>query len=440
MKAIDLDRHLREKATWVDWRKTVDTFKAGDPETEVNAIAVGWMSTQAALAEAHRRGCNFFVTHEPTFYNHEDNDAWWFETESAKRKCAFLEETQMVVYRCHDVWDQMPDVGIPDSWGRYLGLGEPDLRQRFYNRYSFAPMPAYELAQQIAHKVADLGQANVELIGPGDRMVGNVVLGTGAITHVPTMLAMGAQAVLASDDGIRYWQMGAYLGDMDVPLLVVNHATSEWPGMISMAEYLRKQFSPMRVELIGPTPIVQWVPGPRRGGSQVAMVLGGLSDLSAVEPPAGYRVARVESGHEQAYVEVMAGSIYPGCQPEWFEQTFARDEQYAPGHLMLMWHGGEPVAAAAAWHDTLDGEPIGLIHMVGTVAAHRGKGLGTAVTLAALHRLGERGFTRAMLATDDWRIPAIKAYLRLGFKPLHRDGTHEGRWQAILRRIETTSD
>ena len=40
MRAIDLDTHMRQLGTWVDWDKTVDTFKAGDPQTEVRAIAV----------------------------------------------------------------------------------------------------------------------------------------------------------------------------------------------------------------------------------------------------------------------------------------------------------------------------------------------------------------------------------------------------------------
>ena len=40
MRAIELDTHMRHLGTWVDWTNTVDTFKAGDPQTEVHAIAV----------------------------------------------------------------------------------------------------------------------------------------------------------------------------------------------------------------------------------------------------------------------------------------------------------------------------------------------------------------------------------------------------------------
>lgn len=45
MQAIELVAHMRQMGTWVDWDQTVDTFKAGDPQTEVRGIAVSWMSS-----------------------------------------------------------------------------------------------------------------------------------------------------------------------------------------------------------------------------------------------------------------------------------------------------------------------------------------------------------------------------------------------------------
>jgi len=59
---------------WVDWSKSVDTFKAGSPATEVKGIGVAWMSYTHALKKALELGCNLFVTHEPTYFNHRDND------------------------------------------------------------------------------------------------------------------------------------------------------------------------------------------------------------------------------------------------------------------------------------------------------------------------------------------------------------------------------
>ena len=49
---------------------------------------------------------------------------------------------------------------------------------------------------------------------------------------------------------------------------------------------------------------------------------------------------------------------------------------------------------------------------VASIAEHRGKGLGEAVTLAALQRLRDLGNQSCWLETDDWRIPAIKIYFK----------------------------
>jgi hypothetical protein len=52
LRALDVDAHLRQVGTWVDWATTVDTFKAGDPAAPVQGIAVAWQSTWPALRAA----------------------------------------------------------------------------------------------------------------------------------------------------------------------------------------------------------------------------------------------------------------------------------------------------------------------------------------------------------------------------------------------------
>ncbi len=48
-----------------------------------------------------------------------------------------------------------------------------------------------------------------------------------------------------------------------------------------------------------------------------------------------------------------------------------------------------------------------------------GQRLGRAVIAAALNKLRELGYTRAMLITDDFRLPAIKLYKEFGFRPVY---------------------
>ncbi len=48
--------------------------------------------------------------------------------------------------------------------------------------------------------------------------------------------------------------------------------------------------------------------------------------------------------------------------------------------------------------------------------------------MAVINGLFERGFRRCILRTDDFRLPAIKTYLDLGFAPEMLDESHPERW------------
>src|SRR5438034_809845 len=57
-----------QKNIGVPWQaQTVDTFKAGDPDTPVTGIATTFMATYDVLQRAAASGKNLIVTHEPTF-------------------------------------------------------------------------------------------------------------------------------------------------------------------------------------------------------------------------------------------------------------------------------------------------------------------------------------------------------------------------------------
>lgn len=87
----------------IPWQKeTVDTFKAGNPDTPVTGIAVTMMATMDVLERAAANGQNLVITHEPTFYNHLDQPDGMDESDAVwKEKRAFLEKHGMVVWRFH---------------------------------------------------------------------------------------------------------------------------------------------------------------------------------------------------------------------------------------------------------------------------------------------------------------------------------------------------
>ena len=88
------------------------------------------------------------------------------------------------------------------------------------------------------------------MFGDRGKMVQRMAIGTGAITHLPSMYELKPDVILATDDGMNFWTSGLWSLDLDIPLLIVNHATAEKPGMQAMARYLRGVFPGTSVEYI----------------------------------------------------------------------------------------------------------------------------------------------------------------------------------------------
>jgi putative NIF3 family GTP cyclohydrolase 1 type 2 len=264
MQAQHVQDYLKSLAgSWSYPPDSVDTFKAGDPQAEVRGIAVGWMSYSWALQKALDLGCNLFITHEPTYYNHRDNDADIFRLAAVRAKRQFIEDHELIILRCHDLWDQIPAIGIPDSWGKLLSLGAAIDGDTYIRVYDTVGLRAAELAEHVAECSADYGQPGVQLIGPPDKLVRRLSIGTGAIT--PYMQCVERYAIdlaICTDDGIDYWRDGGFAIDMGIPIIVVNHTVSEEIGVQRLAEQIRQQFPAIPVHhvrqrcmyrLIGPS-------------------------------------------------------------------------------------------------------------------------------------------------------------------------------------------
>src|SRR5437773_5292090 len=119
----------------VPWKtETVDTFKAGNPDTRVTGIAVTMMATLDVLQRAAAKGDNLVITHEPTFYNHLDRPEGMVESDAVwKEKREFIEKNGMLVWRFHDHWHlRKPDgilAGMVQAlgWEKYQSAENPHL-------------------------------------------------------------------------------------------------------------------------------------------------------------------------------------------------------------------------------------------------------------------------------------------------------------------------
>jgi hypothetical protein len=105
----------------IGWRaQTVDTFKAGSPDTEVRGIATTGMATFDLLQRAAAAGRNFVITHEPTFYNHTDQTSGLEDDAVYRAKQQFIKGQNLVIFRFHDHAHALrpdPFVGSAGCWG-----------------------------------------------------------------------------------------------------------------------------------------------------------------------------------------------------------------------------------------------------------------------------------------------------------------------------------
>ena len=108
---------------------------------------------------------------------------------------------------------------------------------------------------------------------------------------------------------------------------------------------------------------------------------------------------------------------------------------FNPEHCLYLKANDKIVATTTAIENcNFPGE--GYFHMVAADPDAQGKGYGKLIGLVALHSLKDRGYKTAVLSTDDFRIPAIRAYLFLGFEPIYSHESHQGRWEKVFSEIE----
>lgn len=239
MKAKDVLEHFLSRADWVDRAKTVDRVIAGDPDKEVERCLVTWMPGLRALLHAVEQGIPLVIGHEPTFWNHHDqelpDDGFY------KEKLRFIEEHSLAVMRIHDCWDKWPEIGITWAWAQFLGFEPQPVRASangYQHRYDIAPTTLEKLAKRIGERCGKIGERRVQVAGDLKAQVSRVGVGTGCATDIRTYIELGCDCSVVCDDGTSYWGQIQRAIDLGHAVIRVNHGTSEEPGMVTLARYI----------------------------------------------------------------------------------------------------------------------------------------------------------------------------------------------------------
>jgi putative NIF3 family GTP cyclohydrolase 1 type 2 len=253
-----------QKNVGVPWKaETVDTFKAGDPDTPVTGIATTMMATYDVLRRAAASGKNLIITHEPTFYNHEDKTSDFEKENDAvlATKQSFIAEHHLVVWRFHDHWHARRPDGIQTGMIRTLGW---EKFQNPNNNHLFV-VPETTLERLAADIRQRLGIHTLRVVGDPTMRVTKLALNPGypGFPSERHTLQRDDVQVLVMGEGLE-WETIEYGADAAAEgkqkaLIILGHIPSEQAGMEDCAVWLRTFVTEVPVEFV-PTAEPFWTP------------------------------------------------------------------------------------------------------------------------------------------------------------------------------------
>ncbi|WP_255065990.1 Nif3-like dinuclear metal center hexameric protein [Lacihabitans sp. LS3-19] len=242
---------IRKNVTIPWMQETRDVIIYGKGETEVKGIAVTFMSTLAVLQKAKEAGCNFVITHEPTFYSHYDDLKIHNGDPVQEAKIKFIEENNMVIFRFHDHQHRtFPDQiyeGVVEKmgWKQYWKVGSKSFE-----------MPETTLGKFVADLQKHSGGKTIRIVGDPKMKVKKVGLALGAAgtdTHFKVLKETNCDVLIVGES--NEWETAPYFQDAQTlgqnkALVVMGHADSEEAGMVYFKSWLQKFYPNTKIEFI----------------------------------------------------------------------------------------------------------------------------------------------------------------------------------------------
>ncbi|HZL55839.1 MAG TPA: Nif3-like dinuclear metal center hexameric protein [Bryobacteraceae bacterium] len=248
-----------KKNVGVPWRtETVDTIKSGTADTPVKGIATTMMATLDVVQRAAAAGMNMVVTHEPTFYSHEDKTDTLKDDPTYRFKQDFLDRNNMVVFRFHDHWHAHKPDGIATGMIEALGWSK-NVDPRNPRQFLFDGIALGDLAKQMKDR---LKVNTMRVVGDPNLKV-HTVAGNWGYANSSRPFARPGLDVLVIGEA-REWELIEYAADTITSgnrkgLIVLGHVMSEQAGMINCANWLKTFITEVPIEFV-PTPEPFWSP------------------------------------------------------------------------------------------------------------------------------------------------------------------------------------
>jgi putative NIF3 family GTP cyclohydrolase 1 type 2 len=237
----------------IPWRaQTVDKIIAGNAETPIKGVATTMMATLDVIRRANASGKNMVITHEPTFFSHQDQTEQLQQDPTYQFKLDFLNQHRMVVFHFHDHWHGRHPDGIATGMIRELGW-EKNADPNDPRMFTFPGLPLARFAKAIETR---LRIRTMRVVGDPRLLVRRVMASWGNVSQMPgiSFFARPDADVLVVGE-TREWELVEYAQDAIASgkkkaLIVLGHVVSEQAGMKYCAEWLRGFIKEVPVEFI----------------------------------------------------------------------------------------------------------------------------------------------------------------------------------------------
>ncbi|MEO7411915.1 MAG: Nif3-like dinuclear metal center hexameric protein [Opitutaceae bacterium] len=253
-----------QQQTAIPWTgPTVDVFKAGDPNTPVKGIAVTMMATFDVLRRAAASGANLIITHEPTFYGHQDVTAG-METENDQvlaAKQELIKKHGLVIFRFHDYLHRMKPDPVITGVTNVLGW------QKFQTNPAEGKyvLPETTLEELAAHIRDRFRIKALRVVGDPKSKVTKIGFSPGAsgfAAHRRVLQGPDVEVLMFGEgtewDTIEYG-VDAVAAGQRKGLIILGHIPSEEAGMIECTKWLKTFVTEVPVEFVV-TPEPFWSP------------------------------------------------------------------------------------------------------------------------------------------------------------------------------------
>jgi putative NIF3 family GTP cyclohydrolase 1 type 2 len=234
--------NLIKKNVTCPWAaQTVDTFKAGNPETELKGIAVCMFADMDILKQAVNKGCNFIITHEPVFYNHSDQTDAFMNDPVYKEKADFIKKNDLVIFRFHDHIHMTKPDGISEGMIQKLGIGSYAVN----GSQTYFRLPEQVSLRNFATSLKEkFNMETIRVIGNPDMNLTKVAFMAGAPggqRHIQMLAGDDVEVLIAGE--ANEWETYLYAHDASLQgrnkaVVFLGHIKSEEAGMEYCARWL----------------------------------------------------------------------------------------------------------------------------------------------------------------------------------------------------------